>query len=583
MSFTPRPYQVRVDDAINAQFETVRSTLLVAPTGAGKTMIIAIAAKRRGGRVLVLQHRDELVQQNQAKFRRVNPKWPSTVFGAREKRFAPLLLDTAPGCVTFGMVPTLIRQLAKIGHFDFVIFDETHHVMAPTWRAVLDRLIEVNPDIKVLGVTATPNRADNKGLGAVFESVADIIRIAELIEGGFLVPPRAMVVADIGIKEGLGNIRKAAGGDYDMGEVAKVIDHEPVTMAVIAQWRMHAGDRQTIVFCSTVAHAVHVTDCLTRSGVAAGCVTGVDDPADRAKTVEAMARREIQVIVNVATLTEGYDDQLISCVVLLRPSCFPATVTQMIGRGLRIVDPEIFPGVTKSDCIVMDFGSSLERLGGLDQVLDLGSSEEVEKIPGVAPMKFCASPDCRRPIPIGARECPLCGYVKPPPQVQPAMILPSDIQLRSYDLVLRQSQFAWVDLPDQDGVYRGRSKIADGGGVWCVAFCDTRRKWHAFGALDKGIPRHLGSGDINAAMSHADAFLTANGDAEKHGRASYYMRLKATEKQQQLASRRNIMFDNNVSLYELGCLITASVNRERIRAVYLEMVGDDADIRMAQP
>lgn len=575
MSFQPRPYQTRVLAAVEQTFAKYNSTLVQAPTGAGKTMLIAMVAKMVGGRVLVLQHREELVQQNQAKFRQVNPKWPSTQFTAREKRWAPLMPELAPGCVTFGMVPTLIRQVHRLPVADLVIFDECHHVMAPTWLRVLEQLKALNPRLKVLGVTATPNRADKKGLGKVFESVADVIRIGELIEGGYLVPPQAMV-ADVGLKDGLAGVKKSAGGDYDMNEVARLIDHEPITMAVIDQWRMHAGDRQTIVFCATVAHAQHVTECFNRVGVRAGCVTGEDDPAERARTVKRMAAGELRVIVNVATLIEGYDDQLISCVVLLRPTVYASGCVQMIGRGLRKVEPALHPGVIKTDCIVMDFGSSLENLGGLDQVLELGGGGEEEREPGVAPQKLCPSPKCRRPIPVSARECPLCGYVIPKPVAQPSLIIPTDITLKAYDLVLRQSHFWWVDLPDQDGKKRNRAKIADAGKVWSVVFCDTRKVWHAFAGSEKGIPRHLGSGDINAAMSYGDAFLAANGDAEKYGRNAYYMRVRATDKQKTLARKRGIAFEHNVGCYELGCLITASLNRERVRAVYLDVVADEA-------
>lgn len=575
----PRPYQERavasVLDQLGRLGETgpSSSTLLVAPTGAGKTYLMALVAREHGGRVLVLQHRDELVSQNRAKFMRVNRQAPTSVYSAAEKRFAPHRPSLDRVSATFAMVPTLCRNLPRMQPVDLVMVDEAHHSLAATWRDTIDRARELNPAVKVFGVTATPNRADRKGLGVVFASVADQIGISELIAEGFLVRPVAHRVGEE-FGDYLKSVRKAAGGDYDMNAVAALIDHEPITQAVIREWRAHAGDRQTIVFCATVAHARHVCAAFIAAGVAAGVVTGEDDPAARRETLTALAERRLQVVVNVMALTEGFDDQLISCVVLLRPSCFASTVVQMIGRGLRVIDPAIHPDAgQKTDCQVLDFGSSLERLGGLDQVLELASGARKKREPGPPPMKPC--PECRKAIPIQARECALCGYEYPPEPTEQVLIDPEKIKLVPYDLLLAGSKFAWIDLPDRDGKARGRTKIAQGGKSWAIVFKDRAGRWHAFGATAEAnqAPRYLRSGSLDEAMSHGDAFLGQHGDAAKYGRGSFFMRQAPSDDQRDFARRLGLRWREGAGMYELMCWITAAVNRAAIKAALEDVLG----------
>jgi DNA repair protein RadD len=572
-AFVPRPFQERVTDAVmqRTAVQKERRTMVIAPTGAGKTMLIGMFANRLGGRGLVIQHREELVQQNRSKFALVNPKWPSTTFTQAEKRFARLRPELAPGAVTFAMVQTLVNWIDRMPPFDWVIVDECHHGAAPTWLKIIEAVVERNPDATVIGVTATPNRSDKKGLGPIFYSVADIVSFGELIDGGYLVPPVAFV-ADVGISEGIANAKRTSSGEYDMFSVAEAIDNDEITDRVIDCWLEQAGDRKTIVFCATVAHAEHVTAAFNRRGIPAGCVIGEDDSSERQATIRALETGSLQVIVNVATLTEGFDNQLISCVILLRPSSFASVAIQMIGRGLRAVDPDLYPGVIKTDCIVMDFGSTLMKLGGLEQLVDLAGHEPGEKNE-IPPSKLCWNLECGRPIPAQARICPLCGAEKPFVKPEKNFDLPS-FTMRRFDLVMKQSRFRWLDLPEPDGVCRGRSRIASAGDFWVLAMCDRRQTWHAFaGVPDKEWPRHLVSGDIDTVMSASDEFLATYGDAGKYGRNTYFQRIPATEKQLALAGRMKLTVAPPrpgvpPTMYDVGCRITAEVNREKIRKVY---------------
>ena len=213
----------------------------------------------------VLAHRDELTAQNRTKFARVNPTLTTSVVDAGEKSWA--------GQVTFAMVPTLARpaNLDRLPALDLLVIDEAHHAAADSYRRIIDRALQRNPMCRIFGVTATPNRGDRRGLREVFSNVADQIRIGELIASGHLVPPRTFVI-DVGVQDQLTRVRRTA-DDFDMGEVDAIMNRAPVTDAVIRHWREKAGDRQTVVFCSTVDHADNVAAAFNAAGVPAGWCT----------------------------------------------------------------------------------------------------------------------------------------------------------------------------------------------------------------------------------------------------------------------------------------------------------------------
>lgn len=595
-----RPYQERAVSSVLASFlrpiatagekTTGRGTLLCAATGAGKTVCMAYIGRLfadhlgRPPSILILQHRRELVTQNRKKFQRVNRDWSCATYAGAEKRFARS--SGYCGAATFAMAQSLAqpRSLARLPAFDLVLVDEAHHAVAPQQTAILARAVELNPDVRFAGVTATPERADGKGLGVHFDCVADIITIAELVQEGYLVTPRGLV-ADIGLGDALHNVaRRKKGGDYDMKEVAKIVDRPELTRAIIERWTDVAGDRQTAVFCATVAHAQHVCAEFEAAGVAATVITGKDDPDDRARRLAAYARREFRVVVNVGTLTEGWDDPQTSCIVLLRSTASRSLLIQIIGRGLRIVDFDETPDAAeKSDCLILDFAASLEKLGGLATVIDL-DAERRKREPGPPPMKPCE--ECRRAIPLWARECALCGYVypekKPPePAAVQAEIFVPEIVLRPIELLLKTTLFAWIDLPDRDGRARGRTKIASGGKAWALVTSPRDSGvWFAFGATEAAprSPQYLATGTLDEAMSHADAFLSREGDAKKYGRGSFYMRQPPSAAQLELAGKRAVRVRDTATMYEVGCWLTADLNRSQIAAMVRDLLASGDEV-----
>lgn len=500
------------------------------------TIVLGATIGRIGGQSLVVQHRDELVDQNRKKFKAINPGVQTDLYTADRKRFVR-------NGVTFGMAQTLIRNLEEIPELDLLAIDECHHAASDSYIRIVDAARKKNPEVKIFGVTATPHRGDRKNLAAMWNNVADQVTLGELIQDRLLVPPRAFVI-DTGTREALKGVRKLI-SDFDMAEVEKIMNKRAINDKVVAEWKEKAGDRQTVVFTSTVEHAMDACDAFQRAGVSAAVVTGEMPSGEREKVLKAFDRREIQVVVNVAVLTEGWDCQPVSCVVLLRPCSFKSTVIQMVGRGLRKVDPELYPGVHKEDCIVLDFGYSLLTHGDLEQHIDM----EMEK-----PPKDC--PQCAASVPAGAYECPLCGYAWPrqkaaeprEPGEKGETEFLTDFVLTEVDL-LKKSPFRWEDLFGDGSV-----TMAHGLEAW-VSVIHYRGRWCAVGgSKETGIRVLSDNDDRLLTLSTADDFLREHGDAEAAKKSKRWVTMPPSDKQLEHLGL-NKLAGLSLNRYRASCLL----------------------------
>ena len=156
---------------------------------------------------------------------------------------------------------------------DLLVIDEAHHAVADSYRRIIDRARSANPDCRIFGVTATPNRGDRKGLREIFDNVGDQVRLGELIASGHLVPPRTFII-DVGVQDRVARGPQDRCSDFDMSEVAGIMNRAPVTDEVIRHWREKASDRPTVVFCSTVAHAENVAAAFNDADIAAAVIHG---------------------------------------------------------------------------------------------------------------------------------------------------------------------------------------------------------------------------------------------------------------------------------------------------------------------
>ncbi|AVW90667.1 DEAD/DEAH box helicase [Celeribacter baekdonensis] len=553
-----RPRQKTFVERSVAALASRGNTLGVAPTGAGKTIMLSAVTGEMigdGAKACVLAHRDELTAQNRAKFQRVVPEVSTSVIDATEKSWG--------GDVTFAMVPTLARasNLADMPRLDLLVIDEAHHAVADSYRRIIDRVRDANPDARVFGVTATPTRGDRKGLREVFDNVADQVQLGELIASGHLVPPRTFVI-DVGVQEELKSVRKTS-ADFDMTEVADIMDRAPVTDEVIRHWTEKAGDRQTVVFCSTVAHADHVTEAFCAAGITAALIHGDLASETRKAILADYAAGKTRVVVNVAVLTEGWDHPPTACVVLLRPSSYKSTMIQMVGRGLRTVDPEEHPGLVKTDCVVLDFGTSSLIHGTLEQDVDLDGKIGT----GEAPTKTC--PACAAEIPLAATECPLCGEALLPDEGETgADSAPlSGFVMTEIDL-LKRSSFAWVDLFGTDDALMATGFTAWGGIFWMGGV------WYAIGGAKGERPRLLGVGERTVCLAQADDWLNTHESDESAFKTRGWLRQPPTDKQLKYLPPE-CRHDFGLTRYRASALMTFSFNKRAIQAAVNAVAGSE--------
>ena len=520
------------------------NTLAIAPTGSGKTIMLSAVAgsllSEPDAKVCILAHRTELTDQNRGKFSRVNPGLTTSVFDANQKSWE--------GNATFAMVQTLSRplHLKQIPTLDLLVIDEAHHASSPSYRMVIDQVLAKNPKAAICGLTATPNRGDGKALREVFSNVADQISLDEMIASGHLVSPRTFVI-DVGAQEALQNVRRTA-IDFDMEQVASILNKSLITEAVITHWKQKAADRKTIIFCSTVAHAQSVCDAFAASGVQAVLIHGeLSDAECKARLKEYECGRA-QVVVNVAVLTEGYDYTPTACVVLLRPSSYKSTFIQMVGRGLRTVDPDEFPGVIKTDCIVLDFGTASLMHGALEQDVNLDGHPH----DGDAPSKDC--PECDAIVPLACMECPLYGHVWERSHDEVGEL--SDFIMSEIDL-LKRSNFRWCDLFGCDDALMATGFSAWGG----VFFLNGR--WHAIGGAKSQRPKLLAVGERTVCMAKADDWLNDNESADSAHKTRRWLNEPPTSKQLGYLPEP-MRADFGMTRYQASALLSFQFNKDAI-------------------
>jgi len=517
-------YQKRFVDKCTQALIKHGDTLGVAPTGAGKTLILASVIKElyeqnKISKVCVIAHRKELTEQNTEKFLLVNPYLITSLVNAETKDWS--------GEVVFAMVQTLSnkRTLCSMVPVDLLVIDETHHITAKSYKKIIDHAKVLNPNVKLFGVTATPNRGDKHSLGNIFTNCAEQIPLLDLIEDGYLVAPKTFVV-DVA-KEKLEALKLQKTGDYADSEVAEILDTEPILEQVISTWQQYAGDRKTVIFCSDIEHAKNVTRGFLRSKISAVMVSCKMSKEERELALALMTSGDIQVIVNVAILTEGWDFPPISCIILLRQSSYKSTMIQMIGRGLRTVDPNIYPNVDKKDCIVLDFGISTLLHKSLEDEVKL-EKEDLEEGKKEGDQE-CPNVRCKKIIPLRVKECPFCHCnLKEYREYNIKKQKESYVFKKMEEIqMLKRSEIDWIDLEDNAGYF------ASGFNFWVCIFCNESY-WKVISGENKNQENTscLYEGKTyKDALKAAERFLYANETRGSISKDSYWRRSDASEKQ----------------------------------------------------
>lgn len=338
-----RPYQQEAMDAILEAWENgTNKTLLVLPTGCGKTIVFAKVTEecvRQGNRVLILAHRGELLEQAADKIVKA-----TGLMCATEKAE-----ETCLGSwfrITVGSVQSMMREsrLSRFpdDYFDTIIIDEAHHCISDSYQRVLRHF----PEAKILGVTATPDRGDMKNLGQVFESLAYEYTLPRAIKEGYLSPIKAVTIP---LKVDLTGVGVQS-GDFKVGDLGTALD--PYLEGIATEMEKYCREKKTVVFLPLVKTSQKFRDILNAHGFQAAEVNG--ESQDRAEILREFDSGRYNVLCNSMLLTEGWDCPSVDCIVVLRPTKVRSLYCQMVGRGTRLS-----PG--KDHLLLLDFLWHTER------------------------------------------------------------------------------------------------------------------------------------------------------------------------------------------------------------------------------
>lgn len=347
----PRPHQEEAVTTTLQKLQEHGSSLIVMPTGTGKTFVFSEMIRRTPGRAMVVAHREELIDQAARTIERVTGARPSIEMAEQKSRE-----NLGFGLFANNSVVASVQTLnAKRGQgyrmdkfdpndFSILIIDEAHHAVANTYQRVV-RHFQKNPNIMVCGVSATPDRQDKLALGQVFKSVGYQYEIFQAIQDGWLVP----IVSNQVVVESLDfdHVRKTA-GDLNKKDLSQIVEKEASLHGVATPCIEIAGDRKTLVFATSVAQARDLCGIINRHGRKAVFLHGGTPKDERREIVRRYLDGEYQFLCNVGIATEGFDDPSIQAVAIARPTLSRALYTQMAGRGTRplpgVVDAPISSG-----------------------------------------------------------------------------------------------------------------------------------------------------------------------------------------------------------------------------------------------
>lgn len=356
-----RPYQINARNAVLSEWQDGRrKTLLVLPTGTGKTIVFSAIIEdqvRQGKRVLVLAHRGELLDQAADKLHKT-----TGLMCAVEKAESTSIdswFRVTVGSVQSMMRPARLEQFPA-NHFDAIVIDEAHHSLSDSYQRVLEHF----PDANVLGVTATPDRSDRRNMGKYFDSLAYEYTLPAAIREGYLSPIKAMTIP---LKLDISQVGMSA-GDYKAADLGNALD--PYLDQIAEEMARHCKDRRTVVFLPLVATSQKFRDVLEQHGFRAAEVNGNSD--DRAEVLADFAAGKYDVLCNSMLLTEGWDCPAVDCVVVLRPTKSRSLYCQMVGRGTRLAEG-------KDHLLLLDFLWHTERHELCRPAHLICSSEDVAK------------------------------------------------------------------------------------------------------------------------------------------------------------------------------------------------------------
>lgn len=382
-----RDYQQESIEALFSYFENNEGNPLIElPTGAGKSVVVGEFCRRvvkqwPNQRIIMLTHVKELIEQNYEKLLTLWPTAPTGIYSAS------LNSRDLHQNIIFAGIQSVHNRAFEFGKFDLVIIDECHLVnnkAQGTYRKFIDDLSRVNPHVKVIGFTATPFRLNNglltDGDERIFTDIAYKLPIKKLIDDGYLSPVRtkgAETIIDL-------SEVKSSAGDYVRKDLDRAVHKQGFTDAAIKEIiTLGKGRRSWLIFCPSVEYAQEISDLLKEIGISSACITGKTPKQERSRLLKEYKSGRIRAITNCDVLTTGFDAPATDMLVLLRSTKSTALYIQIVGRGMRIS-----PETQKRDCLVLDFGSNVERHGPIDAITITPMRRKGKKV-HTAPTKQC--------------------------------------------------------------------------------------------------------------------------------------------------------------------------------------------------
>lgn len=406
MTLTLRPYQREGIDALYQHWQGGGGDgLLVYPTGAGKSLVLAAIVQELlrdypTMRIGIVTHVRELILQDYQELLRLWPAAPAGIYSAGLSR-----KDTSQRILFCG-IQSAWKRTRELAAFDLLLVDEAHLISRSTdstYGKFISALREMNPEMRLLGLTATPYRLDSgrldDGGDALFKTIIYEANLLKLIDAGYLSPLISKGMSEIDVS----GVSKR-GGEFVAGDLERALNGDDVVTHAVSELVRYGQDRKAwLVFCSGVKHATHVRDEIMTHGITCEAITGDMDSGQRDSTIQRFRRGEIRCLTSVGVLTTGFNVPHVDLIGMMRPTLSTGLYVQQLGRGFRTA-----PG--KDNCLVLDWSGNCRRHGPVD-LIEIESKRPGKK-GGVAADDVRAKecPTCKTLAALNTRTCAYCGH-----------------------------------------------------------------------------------------------------------------------------------------------------------------------------
>jgi DNA repair protein RadD len=469
--FVLRDYQEEAIKALFHYFETDKgkAPIVVAPTGSGKSLIIAEFCKRvctetPKVRIMIVTDVKELIAQNEKELKSL---WPQADTGAYS---AGLGRRDMRAQILFAGIQSVYDKVFDFGRVDIVIVDECHMIGRSSdsrYQTFFSNLHMANPDTCIWGCSATPYRLDSgmlhEGEDALFDGIAYNVEMKRLIQNKYLVP----VISKGGVKKiDLRGVHLQA-GEYKANELARAADDPELVKSAVAEIISFGSDRKAwLIFAAGIDHAKNVAKAIQEFGIDCAVVTGKTPRIERDKILDSFKNGKLRCVVNIGVLTKGFNNPRCDLIALLTSTKSTCKFVQMVGRGMR-------PYTEKENCLLLDFGGNVTEHGVIDEIDPIHRKTVFGDPKKGDPVKEC--PNCRTIVNIRVLQCPACGYVFP-------VIAPHGDT--AYGGAVMSGQVSLIDIVD---FYVGRHKKPGKPDSLKLSFYDAMdREYCMWLALDHG-------------------------------------------------------------------------------------------------